>query len=132
MERSHKKCPEEHRAGWRVVVAAGMPLLRFNFYTSHFSCRVRLLVLTDKTNNDALLALVPIKSDPNGIARILTAPRSDMFFLANGSCYPLWWCTNPRTLFIVISLWCPLYHHLHAFRMDTSGFVRLISPMRAS
>lgn len=49
-------------------------------FRPYFSCRIRLLVLTDETNNDALLALVPIKSDSNGIARILTAPRSDMFF----------------------------------------------------
>ena len=133
MERSHKKCLEEHRAGRRVAVAAGMPkpagerffapttsgrddkhgrgmpspLREITLHTSSFcglkpqttfsftlptSCittmgdhkgrpyisrRVRLLVLADKTNNNALLTLVPIKSDSDSIARILTAPRSD-------------------------------------------------------
>ena len=44
----------------------------------YISCRVCLLVLADETNNDALLALIPIKGDSNGIARILIAPRSDV------------------------------------------------------
>ena len=114
MGRSHKKCPEEHRAGRRVAVAAGMPKPageRFFAPTigqprgraglkpapttpgrddkhgrgmprpygkSHFLCRVCLLVLADKTNNNALLALVPIKSDSNCVTSIPTAPRSDV------------------------------------------------------
>ncbi len=45
----------------------------------YISCRVCLLVLADETNNNARLALVPIKSDSNGITRIPIAPHSDYF-----------------------------------------------------
>ena len=47
-------------------------------WLSRFSGRVCLLVLADKTNNNALLALVPIKGDSNCVTSIPTAPCSDV------------------------------------------------------